>query len=223
MQSDKAALVTGDWQAELDPRAPQTGMRLERTQQNSQSNIAQIFRVTPKPSHSFNIEEAYVRENDLIVRYEQSGDDLFTFQLNWRRLESELPGALAIELWISVQTSLLDTHPIVDVRSRATDAQWHGLSLDDLSIEKSDVTAVGLFKKAGVTSLIMVHPTDAHQTKRIRDKNEDFTLRIFGQFMEKGVIRRARLCFLSAPGEISRYTMIKAYRAFIDSSLPLTA
>ena len=223
LQTDKATLVTNDWQAELDPRAPQTGMRLDRMQQNSPTSIGQILRVTPKPSHSYNIHEAYVRENDLIVRYEQSGDDLYTFQLNWRHLPSSIPGAFAMELWISVQTSLLDTHPTIDVRSRAADAMWHGLTLDDLSIEKSDITAIGLFKKSGVTSILMIQPSDARQAKRVRDKNEDFTWRMFGEFMEKGVIRRARLCFLSVPGEVSRYTITKEYRAFMDSPLPLTA
>ncbi len=223
VQSDKAALIVGDWRAELDPRTPANGLRISRTQQGTQSNIAQIFRVTPKPSHSFTIQESYVREEDMIVRYEQSGDDLYTFQLNWRKLTSDIAGAFAIELWISVQTSLLDTHPTIEVRSRATESQWHALTLDDLSYEKSDVVSMGLFKKSGVTSLLMIQPSDANQAKRVLDKKEDFTLRMFGDFMEKGVIRRARLCFLSIPGEVSRYTMIKEYRAFAESPLPLTA
>jgi len=194
-------------------------MHISRLQQD----LMHLFRVTPKTSHSCSVQEAYVRENDLIVRYEQSGDDLFTFQLNWRVLPTDVLSALAIELWISVQTTLLDTHPKIDVRSRAAGAMWHDLTLNDLSIEKSDTTAIGLFKKAGVTSMLMIHPSDAHQSKRVRDRSEDFTVRMFGEFMEKGVIRRARLCFFSVPGELSRHTMINQYRAFIDSPLPLTA
>ncbi len=219
LQTEKAAFDSGDWQASLDPRAPQSGMRISRLQQD----LIHLFRVTPKTSHSCSIQEAYVRENDLIVRYEQSGDDLFTFQLNWRALPSDVPGALAIELWISLQTTLLDSHPNIDVRSRATGAMWHDLTLNDLSVEKSDTIAIGLFKKSGVTSTLMIHPSDAHQSKRVRDRSEDFTLRMFGEFMEKGVIRRARLCFLSVPGEFSRHAIINQYRAFIDSPLPLTA
>jgi hypothetical protein len=219
LQTEKAAFEGEDWQASMDPRAPQVGMQINRLQQD----LTHLFRVMPKTPHSCSIQEAYVREDDLIVRYEQSGDDLFTFQLNWRVLPSDVAGSLALELWISVQTTLLDTHPKIDVRSRAAGAMWHDFTLNDLSIEKSDTTAVGLFKKAGVTSIVMVQPSDAHQSKRVRDKNEDFTLRMFGEFMEKGVIRRARLRFYSVPGELSRFAIINQYRAFIDSPLPLTA
>lgn len=219
LQSDQAYLETEHWRVGLDPRAPNSGLQIRF----GSTVVGQFFKIAPKPSHSFKIQEAYIRQNDLIVRYEQSDDDLYTVQLNWRRLDCEIPDALALELWISVQTSLLDTHPTIEVRSRTSDALWHSLTLDDLSAEKSDKTAIGLVKKSGVTAMVMIEPSDAHQAHRILERSDDFALKILGDFMEKGVIRRVRMRLLAVASEIPRSKIAKQYRAFTDSPLPLTA
>jgi len=219
LQSDQAFLETDQWHAELDPRAPTSGLQLRF----GANLIGQFLKISPKPSHSFAIQEAYVRQNDLIVRYEQANQDLYTVQLNWRRLECNIPDALSLEVWISVQTSLLDTHPTIEVRSRTSDAQWHGITLNDLQPETGDSTVIGLVKKSGVTSIIMIDPSDALQARRISERSDEFSLRILGDFMEKGVIRRARLRLLAATSELPRSKMVREFRAFADSPLPLTA
>jgi len=219
LQSDQAFLETDHWRVDLDPRAPNAGLNIRF----GSTQLGQFLKINPKPSHSFKIQEAYVRQNDLIVRYEQSIADLYTIQLNWRRLECEIPDALSLEVWISVQTSLLDTNPTIEVRSRTPDALWHGLTLDDLSMDKSDSTAIGLVKKSGLTAMVMIEPSDAHQARRIFDRSDDFALRLLGDFMEKGVIRRARLRLLAVSEELSRAKIVKQFRAFTDSPLPLTA
>lgn len=219
LQADQASLETEHWQVELDPRAPNAGLQIRV----GTTQLGQFFRIEPKPSHSFSIQEAYVRQDDLIVRYEQSGDDLYTVQLNWRRLDWETPDALALELWISVQTSLLDTHPVIDVRSCTAGTRWHSLSLNDLSISSNDTTVIGLVKKSAVTVMVMVEPSDAKLANRVLDLNEDFALRIFGDFMEKGVIRRTRLRLFAMTGEITRSKIAQQYRLFSESPLPLTA
>ncbi len=219
LNSEQAFFETNRGRVELDPRAPNTGLQVHF----GAIQLGQFLKIVPKPSHAFKIQEAYIRQNDLIVRYEQSGSDLFTVQLNWRRLDCDIPDALAFEVWISVQTSLLDTHPEIEVRSRTPDASWHALSLDDLSVEKSSSTAIGLVKKSGVTAMIMIEPSDAHQAQRIVDRSDDFAFRLLGDFMEKGVIRRVRLRFLAVSTELSRSKIVKQFRAFMDSPLPLTA
>ena len=138
-------------------------------------------------------------------------------------MECEILDALAIELWISVQTSLLDTHPAIEIRSRAPDAQWHDLTLKDLSVDKSDHTAIGLVKKSGVTAMVMIEPSDAQQARRIVQRSDEFTLRVLGDFMEKGVIRRARLRLLAVTAELPRSKITSLFRSFTDSPLPLTA
>lgn len=219
LKSDQASLEANHWRVDLNPRTPNVGLKV----MFGDVQLGHFLKIAPKPSHSFNIQEAYIRENDLIIRYEQSNDDLYTVQLNWRRLDCDIPDALALELWVSVQTSLLDTHPEIEIRSRTPDARWHGLTLDDLSIEKSTSTAIGLVKKSSVTAMVMLEPSDAHQARRIVDRGEDFAFRMLGDFMEKGVIRRARLRLLAVTTELSRSKIVKQFRAFVDSPLPLTA
>lgn len=219
LDPNQARLECGDWHFSLDHRVPKNGLKVR----HGSDELGALLAVIPTPSHTCTIQEAYVRQNDLIVRYEQAGDDQYTFQLNWRKLNCTIPRGIAIELWISVQTSLLDTHPVLDVRSRTPNGLWHALSMRDLSVESSDAVAIGLVKKASVTSLVMVQPSDALQAKRVRNRDEEFTLRMFGEFMERGVIRRARLCYVAAPGDLSRRDIVNQYQLFADSPLPLTA
>lgn len=218
LEADRASLETELCGVELNQRTPNTGLQIRI----GTTSLGQFFRISPKPSHSFTIQEAYVRQNDLILRYEQSGNDLYSLQLNWRRLDWD-QDALALELWISVQTSLLDTHPAIEIRSGTPGALWHFLSLNDLSIGNSDKTVVGLVKKSGVTAMVMVEPSDAQPVNRSLDRNEEFALKIFGEFMEKGVIRRTRLRFFGCTDEIARSRIKKQYQSFIESPLPLTA
>ena len=219
LETGQASVEKDHWHVELDPRDPKAGLKIR----HASKQLGHFLRVAPKPSHSFNIQEAYVRQNDLIVRYEQSGDDLYTVQLNWRKLDCAIPNALALELWISVQTTLLDTHPTIEVCSSTPDAQWHGLTLNDLSIETSDTVVIGLVKTSGVTAMVMIESSDALQANRILGRSNDFTWKILGEFMEKGVIRRARLRIFAVAGEFARSKIAKQYRLFTDSPLPLTA
>ncbi len=95
---------------EFDPGNPSQGLVIERP-----AGRWQILAVEPKPGHSLVVSEAYVRGQDLIVRYEQGEDDPFAFQINYRILDDTQDGVSGVEMWLSVQTRDLDAHPIVEV------------------------------------------------------------------------------------------------------------
>jgi hypothetical protein len=55
-----------------------------------------------------------------------------------------------------------------------------------------------------------------------RDASSHCRLRFRADFMEKGVIRRARCRWLVSNRPFERDELAQAYHAFIDSPLPLT-
>jgi hypothetical protein len=219
LQKDLGWCECGPWCVKLKPLDPGHGLSLFRGNELTWN----LLRVKPLPRHALHLQEAYVRQEDLILRYEQSQSDQFGFQLNWRRLDCELVDAIAIELWLSVQTTLLNTHPMFEIDSTAH-GNWQTLTLAQLSCSKAQVTAAGCSRDQSLTTIVMIQDSDACQAKLIKDKSaKELRFRMFGQFLEKGVIRRARLCFLATTADLSQAEIAEAYQKFSASPLPLTA
>ncbi len=220
LKTQQAALVSNDWRVELVPTEPMSGLKVF----HQGVELGTVLCVIPQPTHSRHIQEAYVRQADLIVRYEQHGDDLYTLQLNWRTFDCDLDGALAIELWLSVQTTLLDTHPVVELKSSVNASNWETVSLRERKAEPSERPAVMVAHCGQHTLLVMVQASDVeHVALQSDDLDTEHTLRMFGHFMEKGVIRRARVCFVAAPQPLDDAAIQNVYQQFSDSPLPLTA
>ncbi len=152
--------------------------------------------------------ECYSRDNDIVATYEPSSDFPFRSQVYWSVIEQ--PEALALEMAISVQTDLLDTHPIVVVSGADAATARDTIAIDNHSLAK--------FGFAGTTSalLMTVHPTDV--AGHVAGENQ---WSLFSHFLEKGVIRRARLFAALMPtGDLA--IAADLYRRFRDQPLPLT-
>jgi hypothetical protein len=213
---------------ELDPTHPSRFTQISL--KNSAATHWDAFAIHPLPDHTMVPEEVYVRDNDLIARFRQSAGDEYAFQLDWRLLGSDGQFAAGVELWLSIQTELLDIRPEIEVACQGPRRHaWKSVSHATLAGEltdsiDSDSPAAFVCEAEDSTGVWMIDPSDQAQT-RIVSAPEDSMMRVrfFGQFMEKGVIRRARMRFLVAPGEISTAHLASEYRAFANSPLPLTA
>src|SRR5690606_23390891 len=115
------------------------------------------------PPHSGLPQEVYSRQNDLIVRYGQGPSELFSYQLDWRLLEPAAPFVAAIELWLSVQTELLDTQPELEITCSAPDGvRWSSfehqqLVADDQELATAAPVAVPTAK--GSSASVAAHVT----------------------------------------------------------------
>jgi hypothetical protein len=207
--------------------------------------------VRPIPSHATTPEEVYARENDLICRYQQSDQAAFSFQLDWQLLPPQGPFELGAELWLSVQTNLLNTQPMLEIVSRSLGKSawqvWNHPQLSDNALA-DDAPHRGpaalvcqLQTAAGQTfsGLWLIEPTDqrhaslhVEQPLEAQDNGNEQTqatssqvarICLFGHFMEKGVIRRGRMRFLLASSPIEHKDICSAYEQFSHSPLPLTA
>lgn len=212
----------------LAPAHPNDGLTVQIGEQPSW----RLLSVCPNPTHSLSPEEIYVRDQDLISRFDQLDSDTFGFQLDWKLLEPEAPQIWAFELWASVQTDLLDSSPSLTVACRSPAQEpWRVLSASELlsqstsgqSEDAQRSPAILVSTSHGMVGVWMIEPTDQRHTRLVENQGEECAVNLFEHFMEKGVIRRARMRFYLVGGDVSDDAIISLYRRFADSPLPLTA
>ncbi|QDV25008.1 hypothetical protein [Aureliella helgolandensis] len=217
-----------DLQLRVVPGAPTSFAQLVRGAEAE--CIWELLSVTPLPEHSSKTEEVYVRGNDLIARYAESSGDQFAYGLYWQWLERSAKVDWGLELWMSVQTGLLDASPVLAVSSKSlSSGQWEvyqhrTLSGDCLPDAAPRGPAAMVCRSDVATAVWLVEPTDqVHvQLQSPLDANQQ-TLRVFGHFMEKGVIRRARMRVHFAARVMGQDEIAELYHQFANSPLPLTA
>lgn len=207
---------------ELDPR-PRGFIRdtLQQGDGSSEAFFLQFEVVPTEPQLPLNIEslrcgDAYVRDSDLIAIYPQEDPWPFGYQVDLR-FRPDLPGELrGIELWLSVSTSLLACHPTLHLIA-GTGCSMPGRH----DLPGSDLIAVA----ANGRGAILVHPLDQSDCEPVpsNDGQSIGHWDVFGGFMEKGVIRRARflMAWHSTPQPDS--TWQQALDWFSQLPLPLTA
>jgi hypothetical protein len=191
----------------------------------------QACAIQPLPHHSLQPEEIYVREQDLIARYGQTAQDTFAFQLNWRLLPAQAQFEVALEVWISVQTNLLDSNPIFELSTTSpAGGVWERWQCDQITDEisqepRSTATPMALAcRGTDQANVWLFEPFDQRQLQ-FKSQPSDSIQRVdfLGHFLEKGVIRRARLRFLFSERSASPEDILRAYQSFRSSPLPLTA
>ena len=215
----------------MNPVQPIDGIKLGRSGEDAWN----VFAIKTAPEFSFIPEEIYVREQDLIARFKQSAADQFALQLNWRIVEMSDARVSCIELWASIQTDLLDTHPVVIASCASPKGGWEVKTHCDLSetTEPSsgraevmhDAVPAALIARSGDSvGVWMIERTDQQDAELLSPlENGQQDVELFGHFMEKGVIRRARMRFYTVAGELSEASLRELYQEFCASPLPLTA
>jgi len=156
--------------------------------------------------------EAYVRGSDLVARLEPGERFPFHTELYWtlRELPAE-PLVAALSLVVSVRTELLDTYPELPLASSIAG-----------EVQRYDVGAGPAFAtrlSSGQTLIDYAVPEDCQSQSATAHSVER---KLFAHFLEKGVIRRARLFAAVAPGEVSPARASAICRQLAEGALPLT-
>ncbi len=139
--------------------------------------------------------EQFVRGDQWHVNFPQD-DGTFSLRLVFYPIRSTA-NQLVIEVCTSIQTDLLDTHPKIDVGTKCEDIDsfipTHPSNelLLDHRVAGTGCAPISLAKAKGRSVAILLGPHDSPFTS---DHSTDMQLRLrlFGEFLEKGVIRRAR-------------------------------
>ncbi len=135
--------------------------------------------------------EQFVRGDAWYVNYPQ-GDGRFAMRLAFRPIETT-EDRLLVEVLISIQTDLLDSHPKIDID---IDCQ----SIDSIATADQNfadqgaaagVAPIYLANGSGYSCSVLLGPHDRPFTTS-HSTVSSLRLRLFGEFLEKGVIRRGR-------------------------------
>lgn len=155
--------------------------------------------------------ERYVRQSDLITSFSQKYPWNFSYQIDVRVLSSSVE-QMVVELWLSIQTSMLESNPelwLVEAGHASTAGAWKCHPEYVCSSDKR--------------SIMVVHPLDRADARTQTSPSGEFKhLELFGRFMEKGVIRRGRLLLVGARSTLSEKQVQQCISEFSHSSLPLT-
>ena len=106
LDNGQAVGSVGPWQLAVQPTQPAAGISIKR----EGFDDCTLLGIQAAETHQLVPEEVYVRGNDLIARFDQSVEDQFAFQLDWRIISPQEDGSEilecfpGVELWLSVQT-----------------------------------------------------------------------------------------------------------------------
>ncbi len=223
LEDASAISRSGPFALKLQPTQPGNYLQLQL-----EDSCWKAVAVRPQPRHSLQAEEVYVRQSDCIVRFKESADDTYAIQLQWQTLPGPPPGPCGVELWASVHTSLLDASPELVLASEGTAGSWHIHDASEFGAapasDHAERPAALTAFVDGVTRVWMIAPQDQVQVRLQTGAAEAVQqLALFGEFMEKGVIRRARMRFIAVVGQLSPTRLQALYDEFANSPLPLTA
>jgi hypothetical protein len=133
--------------------------------------------------------------------------------------------SLLLESTISIQTDLLDSHPKIDIELDGKSVQT--LNINDGKDQGTNQTgsaAVTIVRSDTVFAAIFLGPHDSPFTTDLSTP-ESLKLRLFGEFLEKGVIRKARPWILisRATNEPIESELLDIWQQLANRPLPLAS
>ena len=225
LDSNKLSLI-------VDTKRPGNGLKSVEFagQKFTDSHFLRIEPDPPTPGGGETIIDQYCRGDDLIVVYAQTPARSVRPHYQWRLVEFD--GATAIELTLSMQTSLLDSNPRATAIAGMTNAKccyfdnenWHEI---DPEQDGPLADCCGLFLFRPEESLVsyaeIVFPSDFHgASAKSSDSGIQIRYELFPEFLEKGVIRKARVQGVFLPRENDAELAIVAQKALASAAPPLT-
>jgi hypothetical protein len=240
LDDHRAQLNLGELQAAVDIAQPGIGLHdiiLCGTRIAPASLLAARF-AGQDPRQPQTVSDCFIRGRDLVVTYAQLFERPVRLQIYWRALgESDAPGCLAaVDVQVSVQTSLLEAWPALVIHSRLPTQGVSRLPRDgaarraqasnDDPVTGSKIAGCWLCRLPviGLTYGEMVHPADVEREELVKAHagTTEISHHLFSQPLEKGVILRARARGVFVPIAGDLRTMAAAYDRFLAAPLPLT-
>jgi hypothetical protein len=250
LDGNVAVLSGAHLSGEVDASCPHVGMRLHGTDAPLlTARILGVDRCLEEPS-SHVIEgtaaawplrtaEFYVRGDDLVASYEPATDWPFSPQLYWQAgpLRQLVGVRASLSLLVSVQTQLLDTCPRIGVASQLPPGEVLLISSSETDGNRSEVITdrrdvqepvevscvVVRLRECQITYVEIAAPSDFHELHvRAEDSGASIEWRLFSEFLEKGVIRRARVHAALLPRQSDIDLAVACCEATKRLQLPLT-
>ena len=230
----------GDLTAKVNAAQPQLGLHQLRLR--SQSLSGHLLAVLPDNSQIWpaDLADAYVRNRDLVATYAPSAAWPYAPQIYWRA-EPLTPNGVAIaalSVLVSIQTNLLDTHPLLSAASQLPADEVLSIASGDQSPQyeplargthsiQSDASTHGLVWRLPGGQISYAEFATASDFQQLTVEVAPNNLctshwQLFADFLEKGVIRRARLQATFLPRENDVTLAAEFARSLASRPLPLT-
>jgi hypothetical protein len=180
------------------------------------------------------VSDCFIRGRDLVVTYAQQPASPVRLQIYWRAVDGDdAPGCLAaIDLQVSVQTSLLDAWPALTIGSQipTRDVAWISPTMAGLSKSCTTTPAApaGYWRCRLAENPLsygeMVHPAGAGRDELIESETGSTKIEhhLFAEPLEKGVIMRAQARGVLTLTANDDQAIAAAYGKFLAAPLPLT-
>ena len=162
--------------------------------------------------------EQFVRGDELHLHFPQ-GDALFGFRAVVAPLLSTAD-TLIVEVTLAIQTDLLDSHPKIDLECDGGTVTSHAV---EAISGKSGAPPIMTIAEPPLLA-VLLGPHDAPFTTD-QSGDDNISLRLFGDFLEKGVIRKARpRIVVSRSGKTLKTSdLVQFWQDLANSPLPLLA
>jgi hypothetical protein len=184
--------------------------------------------------------DEYVRGNDLVASYRAIEQWPYAPQIYWQTnaLDFVEGVAASMSVLVSVQTHLLDTWPRISVVSQVASAELLHISLGENELaeverieDEKTLSATGagscvIWRLRGVpNSYVEIMPSTDFRQIALRPNvvaSSSAEWHVMADFLEKGVIRRARVHAAILPRENDVELAIECCRTIENCPLPLT-
>lgn len=242
LRGNVADLSCGKLSGRIDASRPNAG--LHHVALDGAQHVASLLRayrsdITNEKSWPLPLAESYVRGKDLVASFQATDNWPFSPQLYWRANSLRFTdGVLAsASLLVSVQTHLLDTVPQIAVASLLPRSQAFFVSVrrdtkpmaaqidstQTIPSTNEDCCVVFRFDDVSLSYVEIMPAGDFHAAGlRPEGSGTAFEWRLFAEFLEKGVIRRARVHAAIVPRDNDVEIAAACCKAIDGLELPLT-
>jgi len=172
--------------------------------------------------------EQFVRGDQWHLDYPQ-GDGHYAMQVVLRPIETTVD-LLVLEVMISIRTNLLDSHPKVDIEvdcqtidSIVPTDQSRADRFGDDQVSRAGSAPISVAASTGHCCSVLLGPHDRPFTTN-HSTDTTLRLRLFGEFLEKGVIRRGRpwLVIDRSGQRTAENRLEQLWQSLCSSPVPLT-
>jgi hypothetical protein len=208
------------------------------------SNVAPDLNQPHRPARDetdLQIADSYIRGNDLVATYEPRDAWPYTTQIYWSAPDHDHDDQLigSLSLFVSLQTHLLDTWPTLSIESLLETDEV--MFLSEGAASPHAVKPIGrgqhLLKPTGTACCVLqrlvgapvsyaeIMPASDFRALTIRyisDGACQTSWELFADFLEKGVIRRARMQSIFLPRENDLAVAAELCQEIDKRRLPLT-
>jgi hypothetical protein len=252
LHGTKAQLNGGAFPAVVDAASPQAGVQFQNSEYEQsrcsclcisrelEPASTPVLRVDDASGWPLPVVEAYVRGDDFVALYRPTDDWPYSPQLYWHAnaLSAVERSLASMSLLVSVQTHLLDTLPKIVLASEIPSDEMHFLAFsEDTQAEIVPIESDRILSPSGAVTCTLwrnrsapisyaeiVPETDFRQLRFQRSPTGEMSAKweLFADFLEKGVIRRARVYGVLLPREDDIELALECCAAVRQIPLPLT-